>query len=100
MKKLRWIIPVAAISSATAWQPSTEAPALPLDSFVCPPGLEVTVWALTPQLHNPTNLDIDHLGRVWVTEGVNYRSKANRQPQGDKIIVLIFRKYPYIPGAK
>lgn len=88
MKNLRWIIPVAAISSATAWQPSREAPALPLDSFVCPPGLEVTVWAVTPQLHNPTNLDVDHRGRVWVTEGVNYRSKANRQPQGDKIIVL------------
>ncbi len=59
-----------------------------LDSFVLPDGLEIAPWALSPALFNPTNLDIDHLGRVWVTEGVNYRGKSGRQPGGDRIVIL------------
>lgn len=61
---------------------------MPLDSFVLPEGLEITPWAASPALFNPTNLDIDHLGRVWVTEGVNYRKRADRQAQGDRIVIL------------
>jgi putative membrane-bound dehydrogenase-like protein len=52
------------------------------------PNLEVTVWASTPMLRNPTNLDFDKDGRIWVAEGVNYRSHAKRQPEGDRIMVL------------
>ncbi|MFM7803806.1 MAG: hypothetical protein ACKPGK_04870, partial [Verrucomicrobiota bacterium] len=47
------------------------------------PDLEVTVWASTPMLKNPTNLDFDPEGRIWVAEGVNYRGHYNRQPTGD-----------------
>src|SRR5690606_9259004 len=36
-------------------------------------GLEATLWASEPMVVNPTNIDIDSRGRVWVTEGVNYR---------------------------
>ncbi len=61
---------------------------MPLDSFVLPEGLEITPWATSPALFNPTNIDIDHLGRVWVAEGVNYRGKAGRQPGGDRIVIL------------
>lgn len=52
------------------------------------PNLEVTVWAASPMLRNPTNLDFDKDGRIWVAEGVNYRSHAKRQPEGDRIMVL------------
>jgi putative membrane-bound dehydrogenase-like protein len=52
------------------------------------PNLEVTVWASTPMLRNPTNMDFDKDGRIWVAEGVNYRSHAKRQPEGDRIMVL------------
>ena len=52
------------------------------------PELEITVWATTPQLKNPTNIDTDQYGRIWVAEGVNYRSQNNRQPAGDRIVVL------------
>ncbi len=52
------------------------------------PDLEITVWATSPQLRKPTNMDTDQYGRVWVAEGVNYRSKSNRQPAGDRITVL------------
>ncbi|WZO98886.1 HEAT repeat domain-containing protein [Isosphaeraceae bacterium EP7] len=36
-------------------------------------GLEATLWASEPMVHNPTNMDVDSRGRVWVTEGLNYR---------------------------
>ncbi len=51
-------------------------------------GLEVTLWATSPKLKNPTNLDTDKDGRLWVAEGVDYRSHYNRQPEGDRIVVL------------
>lgn len=61
---------------------------VPLELFNLPDGLEVTIWAKTPLLRNPTNIDFDANGRLWVAEGVNYRSKANRQPEGDRIVIL------------
>src|SRR5687768_2081737 len=72
--------------------PTAQAPGepvrLPLDLFKVPDGLEVTVWATSPLLHNPTNIDIDRDGRIWVAEGVRYRSHHARQPEGDRIVVL------------
>ena len=46
------------------------------------------LWAASPLLHNPTNIDIDRDGRIWVAEGVRYRSHHARQPEGDRIVVL------------
>lgn len=56
--------------------------------FTVPEGLEITVWATSPQLFNPANMDIDHAGRVWVTEGVNYRRHSGRSREGDCVRVL------------
>ena len=61
---------------------------VPLDIIKVPEGLEVTIWASSPMLYNPTNIDIDKDGRIWVAEGVRYRFNWDRQPQGDRIIVL------------
>jgi putative membrane-bound dehydrogenase-like protein len=61
---------------------------IPLDIFQVPEGLEVTLWAASPMLRNPTNIDIDRDGRIWVAEGVRYRSHHARQPEGDRIVVL------------
>ena len=33
------------------------------------PELEVTLWAESPLLYNPTNMDVDAAGRIWVTGG-------------------------------
>lgn len=88
MKLLSGLTLLALLPSAHAWTPGTEPPAMPLDSFVLPEGLEITPWAASPALFNPTNMDIDHLGRIWVTEGVNYRRKADRQAGGDRIVIL------------
>lgn len=50
-------------------------------------GLQITVWAESPHLFNPTNMDTDEKGRIWVTEGVNYR-RAIHRPEGDRVVVL------------
>ncbi len=70
------------------WTPGPSPRAVDLEHFHAPEGLEVTLWAKTPQLFNPTNIDIDAAGRVWVAEGVNYRRHNGRRPEGDRIAVL------------
>ncbi len=69
--------------------PADSAPRIvPLEIFTVPDGLEVTVWAQSPMLKNPTNIDIDAQGRIWVTEGVNYRRHKDRDPKGDRVVIL------------
>jgi putative membrane-bound dehydrogenase-like protein len=57
-------------------------------------GLQATLWAAEPMVVNPTTIDIDSRGRVWVTEGLNYRLTrgGNRQfhriEDADKIKIL------------
>lgn len=57
-------------------------------------GLEATLWASEPMVKNPTTMDIDSRGRVWVTEGLNYRlhrngaRKMERVPDADSIKIL------------
>ena len=63
-----------------------------LKKFTVADGLEVTLFASEPMLRNPTDMDIDSQDRVWVTEGVNYRSTFQPwgilQPAGDRVVVL------------
>jgi putative membrane-bound dehydrogenase-like protein len=68
--------------------PVAQPASVPLELFRAPEGLEVTLWAASPLLRNPTNIDIDRDGRIWVAEGVRYRSHHARQPEGDRIVVL------------
>lgn len=69
--------------------PDANAPGLvPAEMFTVPDGLEVTVWATSPLLHNPTNMDFDAQGRLYVAEGVNYRGNAGRRKEGDQIVIL------------
>ena len=49
-------------------------------------GLAVEPFATTEQLSNPASIDVDHRGRVWVGEAVNYRKKARKE--GDRILIL------------
>lgn len=74
----------------SADESTTQEPTLvPTEQFTLPDEkLEVTVWATTPLLHNPTNIDFDKDGRLYVAEGVNYRRAAGTRPEGDRIILL------------
>ncbi len=56
-------------------------------------GLEMKLWASEPLFVNPTCMDIDHKGRVWVCESVNYRNRLRgfkklTRPEGDRIVIL------------
>jgi putative membrane-bound dehydrogenase-like protein len=62
-----------------------------LKSLEITDGLEVMLMASEPALKNPTNLDVDDRGRVWVTEAFNYRPAINgnpSNPEGDRIMIL------------
>ena len=61
---------------------------IPTSMFALPEGLEVKLWARTPLFRNPSNIDIDAQGRVWVAEAYNYRRHAGKDPAGDRIMVL------------
>src|SRR4051812_17945248 len=47
-------------------------------------GLEVHAMATEPMLKNPTNIDVDERGRIWVTEAYNYRPAINNNPTNPK----------------
>lgn len=59
-----------------------------------PNDLEATLWAEAPMFYNPTNIDIDAKGRVWLTEAVNYRKFNNKpeerlnHPEGERVMIL------------
>jgi putative membrane-bound dehydrogenase-like protein len=59
-----------------------------------PDDLEATLWAESPMFFNPTNMDVDARGRIWVTEAVNYRNFNNdstkfmHHTEGDRVVIL------------
>lgn len=69
--------PVAAQMPAEASRQALKVPA----------DLEVQLFAAEPMVVNPIALDVDTYGRVWVTEGVNYRRNV-KNPPDNKIKVL------------
>ena len=81
--------PVGIAKAGDTFDPDNLDPqSIPIEQFEVPDDLEVTIWATSPMLHNPTNMDTDAAGRIWVAEGVNYRRHQNRRPEGDRIVVL------------
>ncbi|MCA9082107.1 MAG: NPCBM/NEW2 domain-containing protein, partial [Planctomycetaceae bacterium] len=57
------------------------------------PDLDAVVFASEPMMTNPASIDIDHLGRVWVSEAINYRDFRNKdvigeRKEGDRILIL------------
>src|SRR5690606_22333782 len=57
------------------------------------PDLQATLFASEPMMTNPASIDIDHLGRAWVCEAINYRAFRNAdviggRQEGDRILIL------------
>jgi putative membrane-bound dehydrogenase-like protein len=82
-----------ALLLAVSPSPAQLPPARAERSFTVSPGLEMKLWASEPLFVNPTCMDIDHKGRVWVCESVNYRNKLRgfkklTRPEGDRIVIL------------
>lgn len=64
-----------------------------LDLYL-PDDLQATLWAESPLFYNPTNMDVDSRGRIWITEAVNYRNYNNDSTKffhhagGDRVMIL------------
>src|SRR4051812_5674097 len=88
---IRWssaLLLVLTTAAARAQVPPEKA----LATFTTSPGLQITPWAHEPLCVNPTCCDVDHKGRVWMPESINYRNRLRnqplRRPEGDRILVL------------
>lgn len=70
---------------------STKDPRSPeaaIASMRIPKDITIKLAASEPHLKSLTNLDVDHRGRVWVCEVVNYRKNQGKRPEGDRILIL------------
>ena len=81
------IVGILVLGSSVFAQNVHDAKKVDLKSFVLEGDFEIVEWATSPMLYNPTNMDIDYKGRVWVAEGRNYRRRKG-DPKGDRIVVL------------
>src|SRR5687767_15700869 len=83
---------IAMLAAATALAPvcarAQVSPQQSIQTFKVADGVECRLFASEPLLANPTNIDIDAHGRVWVCEGVNYRRWSDLRKEGDRIVVL------------
>ncbi len=102
-----WRLLLLPLLAAACGNPSSQNTGLPYDSLSeeerripenALAGLDVAddlqarLFAAEPMIVNPTNMDIDERGRVWVCEGYNYRPKLNpnnpTKAEGDRILIL------------
>lgn len=51
-------------------------------------GMQAELFASEPMILSPSSIDIDHRGRVWMAEIVNYRRHNGKRPEGDRILIL------------
>ena len=84
------LIQTASLDAANPRGIGREAALKQLEQLDVADGLEVTLFASEPQVVNPANMDIDARGRVWVTEGANYRlwqKWGKLRPKGDRCLL-------------
>lgn len=63
-------------------------PAAAVGNLELHPDLAAELFASEPMITNPTNLDIDHRGRIWLCDVKNYRGNNGKRPEGDRILIL------------
>src|SRR5687768_17906733 len=83
----RWTVVLAALAFLPASAFAQKSPEETLKSLKVADGLELTLWASEPGMVNPTNMDIDERGRIWVCEAATYRASKLR-PEGAGIMVF------------
>jgi putative membrane-bound dehydrogenase-like protein len=79
------------VSAAVSAQVTDRTPEAALDGLTVNDDLKATLFAAEPMMYSPSNIDVDHKGRVWVCEVVNYRKFRNKSPErteGDRILIL------------
>ena len=81
-------IVIEALPAATSASDDPFSPAAALESFTVADGLQVVTFAAEPEIVSISNIDVDHRGRVWACESVNYRGNNGKRPEGDRILIL------------
>jgi putative membrane-bound dehydrogenase-like protein len=76
--------PIAASDNNTA----AHEPEAATEQLDVHPELTVQLFASEPMMLSPASIDIDHRGRVWVCEVVNYRKHNGERAEGDRILIL------------
>lgn len=71
------------VSDATAHEPD-----IAVEQLEAHPECVVQLFASEPMMLSPSSIDIDHRGRVWVCEVVNYRKHNGERAEGDRILIL------------
>jgi putative membrane-bound dehydrogenase-like protein len=76
------------ITTSNSSNSSAHDPADAVASLEVHPELQVQLFASEPMMASPSSIDIDHRGRVWVCEVVNYRKHNGERAEGDRILIL------------
>jgi putative membrane-bound dehydrogenase-like protein len=88
----RWLTAALVLGIFAVPSLAQKSPEETVKSMTVADGLQVELFAAEPMVINPTSIDVDHLGRVWVCEAVNYRNKMFKKPlnrpAGDRIVIL------------
>jgi len=74
--------------AASAVAGASHEPAESTEQLDVHPELTVQLFASEPMMLSPASIDIDHRGRVWVCEVVNYRKHNGERAEGDRILIL------------
>lgn len=99
MFRIAFLLPIFALLSFTLYNIATNGdpdeekrkPENALKYLKTADGLQTQLFASEPVMSNPTDIDIDDRGRVWVCEAFNYRPDINGNPikkEGDRILIL------------
>jgi len=83
-----YTIPAALVATALTTLAAPHDPSDAVKNLAIHEGLEATLFASEPMMFSPSSIDVDHRGRVWVCEVVNYRRNNGRRPEGDRILIL------------
>ena len=81
-------INIDAQKKAPAKDDAIHDPANAVKNLDVHPELQASLFVSEPKITNPTNLDIDHRGRVWICDVMNYRGNNGKRPEGDRILIL------------
>ncbi len=93
MKNILILLSLLLLSLSFTGDPEAELrkPENAVKNLIVADGLAAQLFASEPVLTNPTNLDVDDRGRVWLCEAYNYRPEINGNPvhpAGDRILIL------------
>jgi putative membrane-bound dehydrogenase-like protein len=87
-----WLCATSAVFVATAEEPDAryglQSATANMGTFKTPEGLRASLVASEPMAINPTNIEVDHRGRVWAVECTNYRGQMDSRPEGDRVVIL------------